>query len=198
MEQACLECPETTVNPRTAHSVMHSVIHLVMDAHPRRRHSALRGIRLHDSNEKEHIAMSRLEQVRDSVLSHPFHAACGLSLVDAGEGRAELTFPVNDFTGNPQGALHGGILYALMDVSCFFAVIPLLDENEHPVSIEVNTSVLRAARPGEHVVIRSHVDRRGRTLAAMRCEAHAVDPSGNERLIATGNVTKSIIREGGA
>ena len=136
---------------------------------------------------------SRLEQVRDAVLSHPFHAACELQLESAADGRAELRFPVNSFTGNPQGALHGGILYALMDVACFFAVMTLLEAHEHAVSIEVNTSVLRAARPGEQVRLNSHVDRRGRTLAAMRCEAHAIDADGKSRLIATGNVTKSIL-----
>lgn len=137
--------------------------------------------------------MSRLENVREGVLSHPLHRACELTLHHAGDGRAELSFAVNDFTGNPQGALHGGILYALMDVACFFAVVPALAEEQHPVSVEVHTSVLRAARHGERVVLRSQLDRLGRTLAAMRCEAFAVDSQASERLIATGSVTKSIL-----
>lgn len=139
--------------------------------------------------------MSRLENVREGVLSHPFHRACELTLQYATDGRAELGFLVNDFTGNPQGALHGGILYALMDVACFFAVLPALTDDQHPVSVEVHTSVLRAARQGERVLLRSQVDRLGRTLAAMRCEAFARDADGNERLIATGSVTKSILNE---
>ena len=139
--------------------------------------------------------MNKLEQVVDTVLAHPFHQACELTLEHCTDGVADVRFPVNGFTGNPQGALHGGILYAIMDVASFLAVSSRLAENQHAVSIEVHTSVLRAALPGETVRITSRVDRLGRTLAAMRCEAHAVSPEGETRLIATGSVTKSIITE---
>ena len=54
-------------------------------------------------------------------------------------------------------------------------------------------SVLRAAQKGETVVLRGRADRIGRTLAAMRAEAYAVNADGEERLIATGSVTKSIL-----
>jgi uncharacterized protein (TIGR00369 family) len=137
--------------------------------------------------------MSRLEQVRDGVLKHAFHQACELVLNHSADGRAEISFAVNEFTANPQGALHGGILYAMMDVACFFAVVPQLNADQHPVSVEVHTSVLRAALKGDTVIIRSRVDRLGRTLAAMRCDALVIDADGSERLIGTGNVTKSIL-----
>jgi len=136
--------------------------------------------------------MSRLEEVRDSVLAHPLHRACELELLSAGEGRSEVRFTVNEFTTNPMGALHGGIVYALMDVACFFAVVPSLSADQQPVTVETHSSVLRAAMKGETVVIRARLDRLGRTLAAMRAEAMAVNASGEERLIATGSVTKAI------
>ena len=137
--------------------------------------------------------MSRLEQVRDGVLNHALHRACELSLKHSADGRAEVSFAVNDFTANPQGALHGGILYAMMDVACFFAVVPQLTADQHPVSVEVHTSVLRAALKGDTVIIRSWVDRLGRTIAAMRCDALVIEKDGSERLIGTGSVTKSIL-----
>lgn len=136
--------------------------------------------------------MSRLEEVRDDVLAHPLHRACELALTSAGDGRSEVRFAVNDFTANPMGALHGGILYALMDVACFFAVVPSLAADQQPVTVETHNSVLRAALKGESVVIRARLDRLGRTLAAMRAEALAVNDQGEERLIATGSVTKAI------
>ncbi len=136
--------------------------------------------------------MSRLEEVRESVLAHPLHRACELELLHAEDGRSEVRFAVNDFTANPMGALHGGILYALMDVACFFAVVPSLPAEQQPVTVETHNSVLRAAMKGEQVVIRAQMDRLGRTLAAMRAEALAVNAEGNERLIATGSVTKAI------
>jgi uncharacterized protein (TIGR00369 family) len=137
--------------------------------------------------------MSLLETVRDDVLSHDFHRACELQLLEAGEGHASTRFRVNDFTANPQGPLHGGILYAMMDVSSFFAVTTKLENGQHPVSVEVNTSVLRAAQKGDYVYIDAKADRVGRTLASIRAEAHVEDASGHRRLIATGTVTKSIL-----
>ncbi len=136
---------------------------------------------------------NQMENLYKAVLEQPLHRACELELVSSENGRAEVRFRVNEFTGNPQGALHGGILYAMLDVACFFAVVPQLLEGQHPVSVEVHTSVLRAALAGETVCIRSHVDRLGRTLAAMRAEAFAVNADGEERLIGTGSVTKAIL-----
>lgn len=141
----------------------------------------------------EKPATSRLDRVKDGVLDHPFHRACELTLIHAGEGKAEVTFKVNDFTVNPQGALHGGIIYALIDVACFFAVVPLLAEDQHPVSIETHVSILRAATLGETITIKAWADRVGRTLAAMRAEVFA-GTTAQPRLVATGNVTKSILQ----
>lgn len=141
--------------------------------------------------------MNKLSDIRDAVLDLPFHKACELALDHFESGRARLAFAVNDFTGNPQGVLHGGILYALMDVACFFALCTQLQREQHAVSVEVNTSVLRAAKKDETVWLESQVDRVGRNLAAMRCEAYAEDAQGTRRLIATGSVTKAILAQPG-
>tara|TARA_R100000789_G_scaffold58190_1_gene56179 strand:+ start:783 stop:1205 length:423 start_codon:yes stop_codon:yes gene_type:complete len=138
--------------------------------------------------------VNHIEQIKDDILAHPLHRACELELVSAVDGRSEVRFPVNDFTTNPQGALHGGIVYALMDVACFFAAASKLPPEQHAVTIETHSSVLRAASRGEQVVIRAHVDRLGRTLAAMRAEAYAINAEQQERLIATGSVTKAIVQ----
>jgi len=138
--------------------------------------------------------VNHIEQIKDDILAHPLHRACELELVSAVDGRSEVRFPVNDFTTNPQGALHGGIVYALMDVACFFASASKLPPEQHAVTIETHSSVLRAASRGEQVVIRAHVDRLGRTLAAMRAEAYAINAEQQERLIATGSVTKAIVQ----
>lgn len=134
----------------------------------------------------------RIETIRDNVLAHPFHRACGLELLSAADGEAQVTIAMNEFTLNPQGALHGGVLYAFVDVACFFAAVTRLESDQHPVSIETHVSLLRAARDGDQLRIRAWVDRQGRTLAAMRAEVIA-QRQGETRLIATGNVTKSIL-----
>jgi uncharacterized protein (TIGR00369 family) len=136
----------------------------------------------------------RIEEVRDRVLAHPFHHACGLELLSAEDGAAEIAIAMNEFTLNPEGALHGGVLYAFVDVACFFAAVSKLEAHQHPVSIETHVSLLRAARSDDRLTIRAGVDRLGRTLAAMRAEVHA-DNGERQRLIATGSVTKSILEE---
>ena len=134
-----------------------------------------------------------LDMNRGFSLDQPLHKACGARVISSADGHAEISFEVNEFSSNPHGALHGGILYAMMDEACYVAVAPLLANDQHAVSIEVHTSLLRAALRGETVRIKSHVDRLGRTLAAMRAEAFAVNAQGEERLIGTGNVTKSVL-----
>lgn len=135
----------------------------------------------------------RIEAVRDKVLAHPFHRACGLELLSAAGGEAEIAIAMNEFTLNPEGALHGGVLYAFVDVACFFAAVSQLQEGQHPVSIETHVSLLRAAHEGDRLTIRAKADRLGRTLAAMRAEVIA-ERDGETRLIATGSVTKSILQ----
>ncbi len=138
--------------------------------------------------------MSHIDQIKDDILAHPLHRACELELVSAVDGRSEVRFPVNDFTTNPQGALHGGIVYALMDVACFFAAASRLPPEQHAVTIETHSSVLRAASRGEQVVIRAHVDRLGRTLAAMRAEAYALNAQQQARLIAAAQSPRPLFR----
>ena len=139
-----------------------------------------------------HSSRSRLDEVREGVLTHAFHRACGLELVLADAGRAEIRFAVNDFTANPQGALHGGIVYAMIDVACFFAVVPALASDQHPVSVETHVSILRPALHGDQIRIVAWTDRVGRSLASMRAEVFLI--GGEAKLIATGTVTKSILQ----
>ena len=75
---------------------------------------------------------SRFEEVRDDVLSHPLHRACGLRLHKAADGESEVEIELNDFTLNPEGSLHGGMLYTFFDVACFFACLTLLEADKHP------------------------------------------------------------------
>ena len=136
--------------------------------------------------------MNRFEFVRAGMFEHPLHHACELTCVSAADGQAHLTFTINDFSSNPQGTLHGGVLYALMDVACFCAVGTRLPVAQHAVSVDVGTTLLRAGRLGEIVHLRTRVDRLGRTLACMRAEAFVIR-DGTEVMIATGHVNKAVI-----
>ena len=101
---------------------------------------------------------------------------------------------MNDVTTSPQGAVEGSLGYGLLEEGCFLAAAAGVRPERHAVTVETHSSVLRAASRGEQVVIRAHVDRLGRTLAAMRAEAYAINAQQQERLIATGSVTKAIVQ----
>lgn len=128
----------------------------------------------------------------ERILAHPLHRACDLAVLRSEAGQAEISFAVNDFTGNIIGTLHGGILYALMDVAAFMALLSVIPEGLHGVTADIQVSVLRAARAGDRVQVRGRVDRIGRTLANMRTEAFLAT-AGGERLVATATVVKSLI-----
>ncbi|MDI1300584.1 MAG: PaaI family thioesterase [bacterium] len=127
------------------------------------------------------------------ILLHPLHAASALAIQKSAEGKSEITFAVNDFTGNVIGTLHGGILYAMVDVAAFMALLSVIPDGLHGVTADIQVSVLRAAKVGDTVSVRGRVDRVGRTLANMRAEAFLLTPEG-ERLIATGTVVKALIK----
>lgn len=133
-----------------------------------------------------------LERVRGVVEAQPLHRAAGLEIVSAAEGRCEIRYAVNDFTANPQGMLHGGIICLMHDVADFLAVASLLPAEKHAVTADTQTTILRPATRGETIIVRAQVDRVGRTLAFMRSETFARDSEGRERLVATGTLTKAV------
>ncbi|HET8704728.1 MAG TPA: PaaI family thioesterase [Pseudomonadales bacterium] len=133
-----------------------------------------------------------LESVREKILSQPFHQACEFAIVSAENGHSHTQFKVNPFTGNIVGALHGGIMYAMLDVTAFVALATRLRQGQHAVSVDVHYAVLNGALPGETVEMEAQVDRNGSTLGFMRVEAYVRESDGNKRLIGTGHVTKAV------
>jgi uncharacterized protein (TIGR00369 family) len=128
----------------------------------------------------------------ERILAHPLHAACGLEVLASAEGRSEIRFAVNEFSGNVIGTLHGGVLYTMADVAAFMALLSVIPPGRHGVTADIQVTVLRAARVGEQVLLRGRVDRLGRGLANMRAEAFVERPEG-EVLIATASVNKALI-----
>ena len=87
--------------------------------------------------------------------------------------------------------LHGGVVYTLLDVASFLALLPHLSDDEHAVTHDLTVSLLRPVVADERVDVTGTVLRRGRGVAFMRAEA-AVD----EQVVAAAQVTKSIVRAG--
>lgn len=134
----------------------------------------------------------RIASGMESMHAQPLHKACELQVLSSAEGRSEIRFAVNAFSGNVIGTLHGGVLYAMVDVAAFMALLSVIPEGQHGVTADIQVSVLRAVKVGESVHVRGRVDRVGRNLANMRAEAFVHTEAG-ERLIATGTVVKALI-----
>jgi uncharacterized protein (TIGR00369 family) len=136
-------------------------------------------------------ADSRFDARVPAILGIPFHQFLGMELRDADDPAAGIWFPVGPPTLNPVGLLHAGVIYSLMDVACFLALIQHLGDDEHAVTHDLTVSLLRPVSPDKRVDITGTVLRRGRQVAFMRADA-TVDG----QVVAAAQVTKSVVRAG--
>ncbi|TFV51880.1 PaaI family thioesterase [Blastococcus sp. TF02A_35] len=123
-----------------------------------------------------------------AVLDIPLHRFLGVELRDRQDPSAGIRFQVGTASENPARLLHGGVVYALLDVASFLALLPSLGPGEHAVTHDVAASLLRPVSSGATVDVVATVLRRGRAVAFMRAEA-TVDGV----LVASGQVTKSVV-----
>lgn len=126
-----------------------------------------------------------------AVLDIPLHRFLGMELRDPAEPSAGIWFPVAGPAQNQAAVLHGGVVYTLMDVASFLALLPLLSDEEHAVTHDLTVSLLRPVAADKRVDITGTVLRRGRAVAFMRAEA-TVDG----QVVAAAQVTKSVVRAG--
>lgn len=125
----------------------------------------------------------------EGVLSIALHRFLGVHLLDPDEPSAGVAFTVDEPSLNNVGVLHGGVVTALLDVSCYLALLPELAEDEHAVTHDVTASLMRPVPRGARVELSGTVVRRGRSVTFLRAEAR-VDGA----VVAAGQVTKTMVR----
>jgi uncharacterized protein (TIGR00369 family) len=123
-----------------------------------------------------------------AVLDIPLHRFLGMELRDPDEPSAGIWFPVAPPAQNQEAVLHGGVVYTLMDVASFLALLPSLTDAEHAVTHDLTVSLLRPVAADARVDVTGTVLRRGRAVAFMRAEA-TVDG----QVVAAAQVTKSVV-----
>ncbi len=126
-----------------------------------------------------------------AVLDIPLHRFLGMRLRDPADPPAGVWFPVDGPAQNQAALLHGGVVYTLLDVAAFLALLPQLSDAEHAVTHDLTASLLRPVRAGARVDVAGSVLRRGRSVAFLRAEA-SVDGV----VVASGQVTKSVVPAG--
>jgi uncharacterized protein (TIGR00369 family) len=106
---------------------------------------------------------------------------------DPQRGRITVAFQARREFCNLVGSVQGGMLTAMLDLAMSFAVLCALDDGHVVPSLEVKTSFIAPARPGE-IVGEGMLVRKGRSIAFM--EGRLTDPQGN--LLTTASATAQI------
>lgn len=111
----------------------------------------------------------------------PFNGALGLRVEDAEEGVALVRLPYRlDLVGNPAtGALHGGIVTALIDATCGVSVFLKLQRMARIATLDLRIDYLKPAAAPLDVLARAECYKLTRQVAFVRALAHhgdAADP----------------------
>jgi uncharacterized protein (TIGR00369 family) len=134
-----------------------------------------------------------LEQQNARVLNHPYHRFAGLELVHQEPGKAWCRFEVNANSISLSATLHSGVLYGLLDATGQLALLPMLEQGEHAVTIDFHVSIVRSVPPGARVALRAEVVRKRSSMAFLRCEAQTVEDAAGTVALAT--ITKALARQ---
>ena len=122
-----------------------------------------------------------LSTIRSINTTSAFNRWCGIEVLSAGEGRAEIAVPWREDLGQYAGFLHAGMVGALIDTACGFAAATVVGR---VLASHYSVNCLRPA-VGERFVARARVVKPGRTQVFTACELFAVS-GGEEKLVATG------------
>jgi uncharacterized protein (TIGR00369 family) len=108
----------------------------------------------------------------------PHAGALGLTIAPADAGRAALRAPWRaDLVGDPHtGALAGGVVTALLDHVCGFAVRAVMTEAFSTATLDLRIDYMRAAAAGADVTATAHCYKVTRSIAFVRAHAYDVDP----------------------
>lgn len=111
----------------------------------------------------------------------PFNRWCGIEVLSASQGRAEIAMPWRAEVGQYAGFLHAGLAGALIDTACGFAAATLAGR------VLASHYAVNCLRPavGERFIARAQVIKPGKTQIFTSCELFGVS-DGVEKLVATG------------
>ena len=119
----------------------------------------------------------RIEHARASV---PFLKLLGIEVESVGQGAATLVVHVREELMRNDGIVHGGVMASLIDSAFAFAIIPILDEGERTVTVDMTVHYLRPVSSGAAKAV-ARVVRAGRRVITVSAELF----DENEKLAAT-------------
>lgn len=118
----------------------------------------------------------------------PLKQHLGLELGDGEPGRASGSITVGEDHLNPNGVVHGAVLFAMLDTAMGRATMSVLADGQFCATVDIQIRFIRAASEGT-LVADVEVLKRGRAVVHLQGSVH--DDQG--RLIATGSGTFAVI-----
>jgi len=128
-------------------------------------------------------------QVRGESVG-PLGDMLGMVIEQKSPGRSRMRLTVDPTWNNPNGVLHGGVIYTLIDYSMGGAVRESLPEGEHCATIQVQVNYLSSVREGT-LWVDTTVVKQGRNIAFTESKVW----DNGARLIATASGSMFIFRQ---
>ncbi len=103
------------------------------------------------------------------------------------EGRAVVNLRAEERHLNPNGTVHGGVVYTLVDVSMAEALKTMIEGDERPVIIEIKINYLEPGKPGT-LSSTAQVRKGGKRITIVEAEV-AQEEDGEVVALASGTYT---------
>jgi acyl-CoA thioesterase len=110
----------------------------------------------------------------------PFAKLLGIEVESVEPGVAVLTMKMRDDLKRNGGIAHGGAVATLIDSAMAFAIMPMLGEDEHSMTVDLTIHYLRPVSEGSARAI-ARVVRAGKRVITVSADLF----DGNEKLAAT-------------
>lgn len=130
-----------------------------------------------------------------ALLMHDFQRYCGLELLEQEAGRCRCRLVVTPAIDNLSRCLHGGVTYAMLDVTSMLATLPLLAPDEYAVSTNMAVSILTPMPRNSIAEFQASVIRAGRRMIFTSVAAIRVGVDGAHTPFATAQISKARLRQ---
>lgn len=118
----------------------------------------------------------------------PLQQHLDMDVDSPGEGRGRATLTVTEDLLNPNGVVHGAVVFAMVDTSMGAAAMSVLDDEHFCASIEVHVRFFRPVASGQ-LVVETDVVKGGRRIIQLDSRVH----DGDNALIAAASGSFAVI-----
>jgi acyl-CoA thioesterase len=106
--------------------------------------------------------------------SNPFGSLLGLHFSEWHQGRSLCHIDITSLFLNPNGVVHGAVIYALADTGMGGALVSILDQDELCTTVEIKMSYFRSITTGQ-LRCEARVIQRGKRIAFLDALVYSGD-----------------------